>query len=546
MELDLPGFIQLLPEPAFLLSGSGVIAFTNHGMTRLLGIERGEVVGMHFEALVNEPPDRVREYLRLCSRSRQLVPGAFTWTDAKGNPIALRCDGAVLVPKTDTREATLLVRCRPKAQAIDQFAVLNEKITALSREIIERKKIQRDRDDLFERERAARLEAERVGRIKDEFLATLSHELRTPLSSILGWATLLQREGLTGEDVLRGVRTIERNARHQGRIIDDLLDMSGIIAGKVRLDVQTVDAAAMIQSAVESVRPAAEAKNIGLQVTVDSNAGTIKGDASRLQQIVWNLLSNAVKFTPRNGRVQFTLQRIDSRIEIIVADDGEGIAPGFLPHVFDRFVQADPSTTRRNGGLGLGLSIVKQLAELHGGSVCASSPGAGQGTCVTVCLPLYHTYGPADDAVRRPPQERPDSAFPDRPAGPELSGLCILIVDDEPDARELMRQILREREADVLTAASGADALEALVAHRPDILVCDIGMPCMDGYEVIRRVRALTTEAGGRTPALAVTAFAGAEDRTRSMLAGFNGYMSKPVEIAELVATVASLAGRAG
>ena len=544
--VDLSGLVQLLPEPAFLLAGSGEIVFANLGVTQMLGLEPGSIVGTSFEALVAEPAERVQDYLRLCSRSRQFIPGAFTWPDARGTALAIRCDGAVVVPRTDSQEPILLVRCRPKAEAVDQFAVLNEKITALSREIIERRKLQQDRDELFDAERAARREAERVGRVKDEFLATLSHELRTPLSSILGWATLLQRDGLPADDVQKGVRTIERNARHQGRIIDDLLDMSRIISGKVRLDVQRVDVAAMIQSAVESIRPAAQAKDIRLQVTLDPKAGPIKGDANRLQQIAWNLLSNAVKFTPKGGRVQLVLERVDSHIEISVADNGEGVRPEFLPHVFDRFVQADPSTTRRHGGLGLGLSIVKQLAELHGGSVRARSPGVGQGATFIVVLPLLLFHDPVDLSAQAPADGISGPLSEGMKAALDLSGLCVLVVDDEPDARELMLHILREHRATVLTAASGGEALQTLVAQKPDVLICDIGMPLMDGYEVMRRVRALAPEDGGRTPALAVTAFASRKDRTRTMLAGFNVHMGKPVEVAELVATIASLAGRTG
>jgi signal transduction histidine kinase/CheY-like chemotaxis protein len=537
--------VQLLPEAAFLLEGNGTIVFVNAAAAGMLGRQRSSLVGVALHALVTTPPDKIDAYLRLCARSRQFVPGAFSGSDGVGEPVEFRCDGAVVTARTEAAEPLLFLRCRPKAEAVDRFALLNQKIAALSREVLERQKAQLHRDQLFSSERAARLDAERASRVKDEFLATLSHELRTPLSAILGWAGLLQRSGLGAEDMLRGIRTIERNARHQGEIIDDLLDMSRIISGKVRLDVQLVDMPLMIRSAVESLRPAAEAKNIRLQLTLDPVAGPIKGDPNRLQQVVWNLLSNALKFTPRDGRVQVLLERVASHVEVTVADNGEGIRPEFLPHVFDRFVQADPSITRRHGGLGLGLSIVKHLAELHGGSVRAHSPGPGQGSTFSVLLPLL-LHPPAADEAHPASHHHPQTLSVLLHDAVDLSGVTVLVVDDEADARELMQRLLQQHRAVVLTAATGQEALDVLAATRPDLLVCDIGMPLMDGYEVMRRVRALPPEDGGRTPALAVTAFARHEDRTRAMLAGFNGHLGKPVEVAELVATIGSLAGRTG
>jgi PAS domain S-box-containing protein len=415
-------------------------------------------------------------------------------------------------------------------------------------DITERKLAEEDRNRLLDSERAARAEAERASRMKDEFLATLSHELRTPLNAILGWSQILSTGDQRRDDVREGLATIERNARAQTQIIEDLLDMSRIISGKVRLDVQRLDLAAVVQAAIDTVRPAAEAKGVRIQAVLDPLAGPVGGDPNRLQQVFWNLLNNAVKFTPRDGRVQVLLERVNSHLEVSVIDTGEGIRPEFLPFVFDRFRQADASTTRRHGGLGLGLAIVRQLVELHGGTVRATSAGEGHGSTFTVAIPLaviHAAHEPETEAGRRHPQAS---------AGPtptpdlyvQLTGVRVLVVDDEPDARTLLRRLLEDCHAEVALAHSAKDALDQFVADPPDVLVSDIGMPGEDGYSLIRSVRALPSVKGGNVPALALTAYARSEDRTRSVLAGFQMHMSKPVEPAELIAMVASLAGRTG
>jgi CheY-like chemotaxis protein len=380
--------------------------------------------------------------------------------------------------------------------------------------------------------------------MKDEFLATLSHELRTPLNAILGYAQLL-RTGVMGQaELADGLEVIERNARAQTQIIEDLLDMSRIISGKVRLDVQPVNLVDVIEAAVRTVAPAADARGIRMQKILDPLAGPVSGDPNRLQQVFWNLLSNAIKFTPKGGRVQVVLQRVNSHVEVTVSDSGVGIKPEFLPYVFDRFRQADATAARRYGGLGLGLAIVKSLVELHGGSVHAASPGEGRGATFVVHLPLsllthdHDSDHPGAKAVRRP-------GSPAEQFHANLADVSILVVDDERDARELVRRLLVECDARVLTAASADEALPLLSAdHRPDVLISDIGMPGVDGYEFIRRVRALGPDRGGAVPAVALTAFARSEDRTRAILAGYQMHVAKPVEPAELVAVVASLAGR--
>ena len=418
-------------------------------------------------------------------------------------------------------------------------------------DVTEQRRAAEERERLLAGERAARAESERQSRMKDEFLATLSHELRTPLNAILGWSQILRAGGggtaHDADDVRQGLEVIERNARAQTKIIEDLLDMSRIIAGKVRLDVQRVPLAPAIEAAVETVRPAAVAKGVRLQVVLDPHAGPVSADPARLQQVFWNLLSNSVKHTGRGGRVQVLLERVNSHLEVSVIDDGEGVSPEFLPHVFDRFRQADSSTTRRHGGLGLGLSIVKQLVELHGGTVRAKSPGVGKGATFTVTLPLTPVHADREpDVERRHPQAASGEYHADDDACVKLSGVRVLVVDDEPDARALVKRLLENCEAVVTTAASASEALEALRRAKPDVVISDIGMPGEDGYALIRMIRALPPDEGGDVPAVALTAYARSEDRTRALLSGFQSHVAKPVEPTELVATVASLARRPG
>jgi CheY-like chemotaxis protein/nitrogen-specific signal transduction histidine kinase len=402
------------------------------------------------------------------------------------------------------------------------------------------KRIAQERERLVEAERAARVDVERVSRLKDQFLATLSHELRTPLSAILGWSKVLIRGKGSSAQLEKGLDAIARNATAQAKLIDDLLDMNRIVSGKLRLDVQPVDLPQVINAAVDALAPAAESKGLALNRVLDASIGSVSGDPHRLQQVVWNLLTNALKFTPRGGRVDVVLERVDSQVEIRVTDTGVGIDPAFLAEVFDRFRQADSSTTREHGGLGLGLSITRQLVELHGGSVRAESEGLGRGASFVVVLPI----GSVDRAEE---QDLPPSTYGDEVAGYDLiplESVKVLVVDDEPDARELVKQILLECRADVKTAASAAEALDLLPVFRPDVLVSDIGMPVRDGYEFMQAVRQLRSEQGGRTPSIALTAFARPEDRALAMQAGYQVHVAKPVDPQELMARVASLAGR--
>jgi PAS domain S-box-containing protein len=416
----------------------------------------------------------------------------------------------------------------------------------IARDISQRKEAEA-RQTEADAERARLLaEAQAANRAKNDFLATLSHELRTPLNSILGWAELIRMRGWEGETARRGLEVIARNVHTQTQLIDDLLDISRIEVGKMRLNVRPLDLGGVVEAALETIRPAADAKQLRLRHVLDP-VGEVVGDADRLQQVIWNLLSNAVKFTPKRGTVQVVLARINSHVEITVSDSGRGIAPEFLPRVFDRFSQADTSTRREFGGLGLGLAISRELIELHGGTLQARSEGEGRGATFVVKLP--RSLVPA--AAGGEPGEHPTApmAGPPPPVGvpwPDLNDLHVLVVDDDPATLELAERILAAAGAQVTVASSAAAGLAALRERRPHVLVADIGMPETDGYELIRRVRALPAAEGGATPAAALTAFARSHDRWRTLAAGFQLHLAKPVEPLGLATAVANLAGRLG
>lgn len=408
------------------------------------------------------------------------------------------------------------------------------------RDFTERKLAEEERAELLASEQKARAQAEAANRMKDEFLATLSHELRSPLNAMLGWLRLLNTRKFDEATTAKAMETIERNARAQAQLVEDLLDVSRIIQGKLRLNVRAIELSTVIGVAIDTIRPAAEAKGIQLQTIIDPAAGPVAGDSDRLQQVIWNLLSNAIKFTPKEGRVQVRLERIDSHVEITVTDTGLGISPDFVPYVFERFRQADSSITRSYSGLGLGLAIVRHLVELHGGTVRAESQGEGKGATFIVRLPLMPVRIEAQESERVHPAV--SGAVPFNP--PALEGIEVLVVDDEADSRVFMTMVLQECGASVTAVGSAGEAIEAIQELKPDVLLSDIGMPGEDGYTLIRKVRALSFEQGGRIPAAALTAYARAEDRTRSLLEGFQIHLPKPVEPAELAAVVANLAGR--
>ncbi|WP_437494621.1 PAS domain S-box protein [Sorangium sp. So ce1014] len=416
--------------------------------------------------------------------------------------------------------------------AVESFLGITEEITAEWQAAEERQK-------LLESERAARDEAERVSRVKDDFVATLSHELRSPINAILGWARILRSRAPEPQALARGLEVIERNARLQADMVSELLDMSRIVSGKLRLDVQPVDLQGVLQSALEAIKLAAEAKGIAIHASVDPEASSLRGDPARIHQVAWNLLSNAVKFTPAGGRIDVALRRAGAHAELSVTDTGPGIAPQFLPHLFERFRQADASSTRKHGGLGIGLSVVKHLVELHGGTVGVASPGEGRGATFTVRLPLAGVSQRAPGATQRATSARAE-ALADYPAA-DLTGVRVLVVDDQPDAREVAQRVLEECAASVTTAASAAEAMATLERERPDVLVSDLGMPGEDGFQLIRRMRGLDEARGGATPAVALSALARAEDQARALGAGYQAHVAKPLDPAELVGVVAAL-----
>jgi len=416
----------------------------------------------------------------------------------------------------------------------DRTSELQRANTELQAEIAERKRIEQERAQLLAREREAREAAEAASRLKDEFLASVSHELRTPLTAILGWAEMLRSGTLDAAVAGRAVLNIQRNAKAQAHLINDLLDASRIVAGKLQLNSQPVELINVVESAVDAVRPSVEAKQLRLKMVLEPWVSSFSGDPDRLKQVVWNLLSNAIKFTPPEGLIEVKLERAGEKALITVTDNGQGISPEFLPYVFDRFRQADGTTKRIYGGLGLGLAIVKHLVELHGGAVNAFSHGIGRGSEFTIILPLLpagtqqHFVGEAMTKEIQVAQASTGS----------LAGMRLLVVDDEMDAREVLGTMLRQAGAEVRAAASAIEAIGLLRWWRPDVLVSDIGMPEEDGYALLRRVRALPPEQGGLTPAIALTAYAGGQDRQRAIEAGFQAHLAKPIEPSTLVNTI--------
>jgi len=415
-------------------------------------------------------------------------------------------------------------------------------VLMLANDITLRRRAEQEREQLLDKEQKAREEAEAANRAKDEFLATVSHELRAPLNAMLGWAQILRTTRVDDATLAHAIEIIERSARTQSRLIEDLLDTARIVSGKLRLDIQPVDLTSLIENAVEVLRPAAEAKRIEIKVTLNAGREVITGDPDRLQQIVWNLLSNAIKFTPKDGHVEVRLERADPHARITVTDTGRGISPEYLPFIFDRFLQADGSSTRRHTGLGLGLSLVRHLVELHGGTVYAKSPGEGLGASFVIDLPMRAVLPRVSEG--EPATFGAASVW----GAPSLEGVWALVVDDEADARELVATLLEQCGASVSAVASAQEALAALSNEqqkRPDIVISDVSMPEVDGYDLIRRIRELPPEEGGRTPAVALTAYGRSIDRIRALSAGFQMHMPKPVEPAELATVVASLTGMA-
>ena len=500
----------------------GVIRSWNKGAERLFGYAAHEAIGQSITLLI--PHDRLHEETEILARLKRGEHVDHFET------IRVRKDGWPL-------EISLTIS--PIKNAKGQVIGASK----IAHDISERKHFEEQRQANLASEQALRLEAEAANRSKDVFLATLSHEVRTPLNAILGWATILRDGNRTEADITEGMEVIERNCKAQAQLIEDVLDISRIVSGKLRLHIRPCELVEVINAAIDVVRPAADAKGIRLEKTLDPAASQASCDQSRLQQVVWNLLANAVKFAPKGSTVRVGLARERSDLRIQVSDEGQGISPEFLPYVFDRFRQADSSTRRKQGGLGLGLSIVKHIVELHGGTVAAHSAGEGRGAVFTVNLPIRAVR--IDDGDGEAPSGSDDALAPDL-TPVRLDGLRVLVVDDEADARRLLVRVLGEAGAIVTAAGSVVEALAALAtAHPPQALVSDIAMPGQDGYDLIRQVRGL-----GHTvkdlPAVALTAFAHKDDRRRALLAGFQVHVSKPVDPHDLIAVVGSLSGRTG
>ena len=510
---------------------TGRLLEVNETFTRLSGYARDEAVGrttLELE-LWAEPTDREAELATL-ARSGEVRNVEYRFR--------MR-DGAEMVGLLSAEQ--IEIGGEPCALTVIE-------------DITEQKRGEAERERLLEREKALRAKAEEANRLKDEFLATVSHELRTPLTAIMGWAHMLESDSLDAEMVRHAVKVIRRNAEQQRQIVEDILDVSRIVTGKLRLESGLVELTLVVRAALDTIAPAAEAKSIRLHASLDP-AALVTGDPARLQQVVWNLLSNAVKFTPPGGEVRVSAARLLTHVRIEVSDTGQGITSEFLPYAFDRFRQADSSTTRQYGGLGLGLSVVRHLVEAHGGSVHAYSAGEDQGSTFTVDLPLpleaepdAPTAAGGLEAARA--EESHGAARQDAAAGsdesalPALVGLRVLLLDDDADTLEMLRMFMRRAGAEVTGASSAAAAFDALEHVRPDVIVADIGMPDVDGYEFMRRLRALGAERGGQTPAIALTAYAGESDRLRALRTGFQAHHAKPVDPAALLATLIDLAAR--
>ncbi len=520
-------FSELSPQPTLAVEGTThIVRHVNAAFARLVGKERTELIGRPFAEAV--PEGEQNGCLSLLDRVyRTGTPEILVEQEHGRTPPVYWSYSVWAILGAEERPVGVIIQVTDATE----MALFRSQVVAMNEQLLLSGTRQHELTDT----------AERANHVKDEFLATLSHELRTPLTSIIGWAEMLGNPKLNPVTSLRAIEVIRRNARMQVQMIDDLLDVSRIITGKLRLIVQPVDLSTIISAAVDAVRPTAEAKEISLELLLDAPMEQVSGDPARLQQVAWNLISNAIKFTPKGGRVLVRLARVATHAEVTVSDTGMGIAPEFLPRVFDRFRQADATSTRAYGGLGLGLAIVRQLVELHGGTVRVDSAGAGQGATFTVSLPLAAVRGAAKDPAGVSPQTL---IVPEVDCKPQLDGLRVLVVDDEAETLELLQFILAGCGAHVQTAKSAAAALAAISAQTFDVLISDIGMPEEDGYALIAKVRALDKAQGGSIPAAALTAYASEEDRSRTLRSGFQLHVSKPISPNELIAVVANLAER--
>jgi len=503
-----------------------IVTSWNAGAERIFGYTAEEMIGASIMRLI--PDERQAEEVEILARIRRGERLDHFET------IRVAKDGRrlnVSVTVSPIKDSLGLVVGASKV--VRDVTERKQAEAALTKALAEADAANLERLQVLESEREARSRAERASRMKDEFLATLSHELRTPLNAVLGWATLLRSNNLDEAGRERALETITRNARSQQQLIEDLLDVSRAISGKLRLDARRVNPKKFIEEAIEALRPTAQARKVRIRQTIERNLGSVLGDPARLRQVVWNLLSNAIKFSSRGGLVVLTARRVDASLEISVKDRGQGISPEFLPYVFERFRQADMTTTRMHGGLGLGLAIVRQLVELHSGTVTVESPGHGLGATFTVRLPML----PVPQSARAESGELNSDAL----GLHDLNGLKVMVVDDEIDTCDLLKTVLSKQGARVTTAQSATAALKLISKTKPDLLISDVAMPGTDGYEFMRRIRSLPKELGGAVPAVALTAYAREQDRKRALSAGYQMHLTKPIEVAELSATLVHL-----
>jgi PAS domain S-box-containing protein len=516
--------------------GDAVIATNDKGVITFINPVAEQLTGWTAAEAVVQPIDQI--FKIISERSRGPIPSPFETIKAHGQIVGL-ANHTVLITK-DGREVPIEDSGAPikdrRGNIIGVIIVFHD--------VSERRHAETEREELLKREQSARAAAETSDRLKDEFLATVSHELRTPLNAILGWAATLNMIDKDADMLRKGLHTIERNAKTQAQIISDILDVSRIITGKLRVELRPIELAGIVRTAVDTLAPTAAAKSVGLDLNIEVENGLVAGDPDRLQQVIWNLIANAIKFTPANGKISVSLCRRGSVLQLKVRDDGAGISDDFLPHVFDRFRQADSSTTRSYGGLGLGLAIVRHLVELHGGTVTAESTGLDSGSTFTVNLPVASsTLGQSSGEIllKVREQERAEQALVWEK---ELNGLRVLVVDDEPDTLEVLCLMLNKSGATVHSATSSADAFRAFHEFRPNVLVSDLGMPEEDGYSLISRIRSLTPEEGGNIPAAALTAHTRAEDRAKVLAAGYQTHIAKPVDPNTFLTALADLSGR--
>jgi PAS domain S-box-containing protein len=516
----LAGIVESSEDAIISKTLDGLISSWNGAAERLYEFTAAEAIGQPITIII--PPERLDEE-QLIQESLRNGEGLDTFDTVRITKSGRRINVSLTVSPIRDQHGKVIGASKA------------------ARDITERRNAEEERERMLLQERSLRAEAERAARMKDEFLATISHELRTPLSAILGWSTILSKEPSDQATVANAIAAIERNAKSQAQLIEDLLDVSRIVSGNLCLDVKPVALTAVVKAAMDSVQPAADAKEIQLQMIVDPTADNVRGDAVRLQQVIWNLLSNSIKFTPKGGHVSVKVDRSNSMAQVTVTDTGEGIPAEFLPYVFDRFKQADGSITRKYGGLGLGLAIARHLTEMHGGTIEVDSAGEGLGATFKISLPLVAVTATA--AINSARSAAVAASTPARNV-PDLHGIRVLVVDDAADTREMLRVVLEQFGADVTTAASAGETLDVLPAWQPNVLVSDIGMPEEDGYTLIRKVRALSAEKGGDIPAIALTGYVRVEERMRALDAGYQMFVPKPVEVSELATIIAGLIGR--